>query len=396
MTNYEAVRMKEIPFSAIREVFEKVNAMRRDGRAVVPFHIGRPDFDTPEHIKEAAKKALDDGVTAYTSNFGLLELRKAIASSLARDDGFHVDPERQIIVTVGSNEAILMAMLATLNPGDEVLIPDPMWLHYLYCARLAGADVVSVPLAEGNGFQLDPADLERRITKRTRMVLLNSPHNPTGAVFTRETMEAVADVVYRHGLLLLSDEIYQRIIYDGVESTSPGTFESIAGQTLTVSGFSKTYAMTGWRLGYVVASPELISCLIRVHQYTTVCATSFAQAGAVAALTGSQDCVAAMVAEFDRRRQAILTAFRDMPGTSLVPPKGAFYAFPNISALGVNSRDIAGQLLEQAGIALVPGNAFGRYGEGYLRIAYSCSLPAVQQGMAGMRQYFKAAITKAK
>jgi aminotransferase len=395
MTDYEAVRMKEIPFSAIREVFEKVNAMRRDGHPVVPFHIGRPDFDTPEHIKRAAKRALDDGLTAYTSNFGLLDLRKAIAGSLARDDGLHVDPERQIIVTVGANEAILMAMLATLNPGDEVLIPDPMWLHYLYCARLAGADVVSVPLVESNGFQLDPVDLERRITKRTRMVLLNSPHNPTGAVFRRETIEAVADVVYRHGLLLLSDEIYQRIIYDGVQNISPGTFESIAGQTLTVSGFSKTYSMTGWRLGYVVASPELISCLIRVHQYTTVCATSFAQAGAVAALTGPQDCVVAMVGEFDRRRQAILTAFRDMPGTSLVPPKGAFYAFPNISALGVNSRDIAGQLLEQAGIALVPGSAFGRYGEGYLLIAYSCSLSEVQRGMAAMREYFSAAVAQA-
>jgi len=386
--SYESLRMREIPFSGIRKVFEKVGAMRSQGRSVVSFHIGRPDFDTPAHIKEAAKGALDAGLTAYTSNFGLLELRQAIAATLARDSDLHVDPERQVIVTVGANEAILIAMLATLNPGDEVLIPDPMWLHYLYCARLAAAHVVSVPLSESNEFQLDPDDLERRITKHTRMVVLNSPHNPTGAVFTRETIEAVADMVYRHGLLLLSDEIYDRIIYDDAQPTSPGTFEHIADQTLTVNGFSKTYAMTGWRLGYVVGSPELIGSLIRVHQYTTVCATSFAQAGAVAALTGPQDCVTSMVSEFDRRRRRIVETFEAMPGASLVTPKGAFYAFPNIRALGASSRELASELLEQGGVALVPGSAFGQYGEGYLRIAYSCSLSDVERGMATMKDHF--------
>ena len=210
---------------------------------------------------------------------------------------------RQIIVTVGANEAILLAMLATLNPGDEVLVPDPMWLHYFYCAQLAGARVVSVPLRAEDGWQLDPAEVERRITPRTRMVVLNSPHNPTGAVYPRATFEAIAEIVERHDLLLLSDEIYQKLRYDGVEHVSPAAMPQIADRTITVDGFSKTYAMTGWRLGYVVAPPQLIDSMIRVHQYTTVCATSFAQAGAVAALRGPQESVQAMVAEFDHRRE---------------------------------------------------------------------------------------------
>ncbi|GAC1365603.1 MAG: aminotransferase class I/II-fold pyridoxal phosphate-dependent enzyme [Herpetosiphon sp.] len=381
---YEAERMKDIPFSSIRTIFEEVDRLKAGGQSVVPFHIGRPDFDTPQHIKDAAKQALDAGITAYTSNYGLLELRRAIADSLARDNGMRVDPERQVIVTVGANEAILLAMLATLNPGDEILVPDPMWLHYFFCARLAGARVVSVPLRAEDGYQLDPQEVERRITPRTRMIVLNSPHNPTGAVYPRATMEAVADIVYKHGLLLLSDEICQKMMYDGAGHVSPATIERIADQTLTVDGFSKTYAMTGWRLGYVVASPALVDSMIRVHQYTTVCATSFAQAGAVAALRGSQRCVAEMVAEFDRRRRAVIAACSANPALELVMPQGAFYAFPRIAASGLSSEQFAAQLLHEAGVAVVPGSAFGEYGEGHVRIAYACSLPNVERGMASL------------
>ncbi len=392
MSSFEAERMKDIPFSSIRKVFEQVNSMKREGRSIVPFHIGRPDFDTPDHIKASAKQALDAGLTAYTSNYGILELRQAIAEKLQMDNGLTVDPDRQIIVTVGANEAVLLAMMATLNPGDEVLVPDPMWLHYFYCARMVGARVVSVPLSEKYGYQLDPADLERYITKRTRMLVLNSPHNPTGAVFTREVIEAVAAVVERYGLLLLSDEIYERITYDGVEHVSPGIFESIADRTLTVGGFSKSYAMTGWRLGYITASPELIGIMIRVHQYTTVCATSFAQAGAVTALKGPQDCVTKMVAEFDRRRRAIVAAFEELPGADLVTPKGAFYAFPNLTALGTNSEEAARKLLTHAEIAVVPGSAFGENGEGHVRISYACSLSDVERGMDKLKDYWSKSI----
>lgn len=388
MNPYEAERMKDIPFSGIRSVFEEVAAREAQGESIVAFHIGRPDFDTPANVKEAAKQALDDGLVAYTSNYGLLALRRAIAARLAAESQVTVDPATQVIVTVGANEAIFIAMMALLNPGDEVLIPDPMWSHYKWCAHLVGARVVSVPLSESNGFQLDPDDLERRVSSRTRMVVLNSPHNPTGVVFSRETIERVADVVAKHGLFLLSDEIYQQILYDGAEHVSPASLPQVAERTLLVGGFSKAYAMTGWRLGYVVASPQLIDALIRVHQYTNICATSFAQAGALAALNESQAPVRAMVQEFDRRRQVVVEGFAGIAAASLVTPTGAFYAFPNIGSLGSCSQEVAKDLLRRANVAVVPGSAFGQYGEGYLRIAYSCALPDVERGMRAIKDYW--------
>jgi aminotransferase len=384
----QAERMNDIPFSGIRKVFEQVDQLKAQGRTIYPYYIGRPNFDTPVHIKEAAKQALDDGLVAYTSNYGLPELREAIAHKLAIDNKLTVNPEKEIIVTVGANEAVLMIMMGLLNPGDEVLIPDPMWLHYFYCAKLAGAKVVSVPLREADGFQLDPAEIERRITPRTKMIVVNTPHNPTGVVYTRETLSAVADIAARHNLLVLSDEIYEKIIFDGTEHISMATFGNITDLTLTVNGFSKSYAMTGWRLGYVVANPELIGVLVRVHQYTTVCATSFAQAGANAALRGPQESIDQMVGEFDRRRRALVEAFRQLPGASLVNPTGAFYAFPNLSALGGTSEDIAKRLLNETGIAVVPGSAFGDYGEGYVRISYACSLADVENGMATLKDFW--------
>lgn len=389
MKNFEANRMKSIPFSSIRQVFEQVNHMEATGRSAVPFHIGRPDFDTPDHIKAAAKQALDDGMTTYTSNYGLLELRVAIADKLLSDNNMRVEPENQIIVTVGANEAILLAMLATLNPGDEVLIPEPMWLHYFYCAQMAGARVISVPLLQENGFQLDPKMLEQYVTPRTRMMVLNSPHNPTGVVFNSQTIREVADFVKRHDLLLLSDEIYEKIVYDNCEHISPGAMEDIADRTITINGFSKSYAMTGWRLGYVVASSELIKVMIRVHQYTTVCATSFAQVGALTALTSPQDSVDNMVTEFDKRRRVILKTFMELPDAKLLTPSGAFYAFPDLSALNPDSETLASILLEDVGIAVVPGKVFGEQGEGHVRISYACSLKNVEHGMKALKQYWQ-------
>lgn len=384
----QAERMNDIPFSSIRKVFEQVDRLKADGKTIYPYYIGRPNFDTPAHIKEAAKQALDDGLVAYTSNYGLPELREAISAKLAADNGLTVDPDKEIIVTVGANEAVLMIMLGLLNPGDEVIIPDPMWLHYFYCAKLAGAKVVSVPLREENGFQLDPDDIRKAITPRTKMLVVNTPHNPTGVVFTRETLAAVADIAAENDLFVLSDEIYEKIIYDDAEHISMATFPQIADKTLTVNGFSKSYAMTGWRLGYVVAKPELIGVLVRVHQYTTVCATSFAQAGANAALRGPQESIAGMVGAFDERRRVLVEAFAQLPGASLVVPKGAFYAFPNLSALGGTSEEIAARLLHDTGVAVVPGAAFGDYGEGCVRISYACSLADVQNGMNALIDYW--------
>lgn len=386
-----AERMKDIPFSNIRRLFERVAQLNAQGRVLIPFYIGQPDFDTPDHIKQAAHAALDKGLTAYTSNYGLPALQQAIAAKLERENGIQVDPARQIIVTVGSNEAVFAAMQATLNPGDEVLIPDPSWLHYFYCARLAGARAVSLPLHESNGFQLDPDDLKKLVTPRTKMLVLNTPHNPTGAVMSRETLQAVAGVVARHGLLLLSDEIYEKMIYDGLTHLSPGSIEAIKDQTITVNGFSKSYAMTGWRVGYVAASPNLISAIIRVHQYSVICATSFAQAGALAAITGPQDCVSQMFAEFARRREIVVEALQDIPGIHLVPPAGTFYAFPSIQASGASSQEIADRLLEEAQVAVVPGSAFGDHGEGFIRISFACSIEKVKEGMQSIARFFREA-----
>jgi len=381
MTNWEAERMKHIPFSGIRKVFEKAKRLEEEGQRVVNLGIGRPDFDTPAHIKQAAKEALDAGMVHYSSNYGLPELREAIAARLERDNGLTYDPNGEIIVTVGANEAVLMSMAATLNPGDEVIIPDPAWLHYFYCARLVGAVPVAVPLREEKEFKLDPDDVARAITPRMRMLVVTTPHNPTGSVLDEEILQALADIAERYDLLVLSDEIYDKIIYDGVRHISFATLPGMRERTLTVNGFSKTYAMDGWRLGYVAAPRALIALLIRVHQYTTVCATTFIQMGAVAAYRGPQDCVAEMAAEFDRRRQYLIPALNEIEGISCVRPQGAFYAFPSIKATGKSSAEIADFLLEEAKVALIPGSAFGQYGEGYLRIAYSNPLENIQEAV---------------
>jgi aminotransferase len=392
-----AERMKDIPFSSIRSMFERVNEMKARGLAPIPFYIGQPDFDTPEHIRQTAKDALDQGLTAYTSNYGLPALRQAIARKLQAENGITVDPERQVIVTLGTSEAILLAMLACLDPGDEVLIPDPCWLHYFYCARLAGAHPVSVPLREENEFQLDPHDLERLASPRTRMLVLNSPHNPTGARFSPATPQAVARFVEQHGLLLVSDEIYEKLVYGQQPAatnqslvsdqplTSPGAIPAIAERT--INGFSKAYAMTGWWVGYAVASPHLIDAMIRVHQYTTICATSFARAGAVAALNGPQDCVQSMLAELSQRRAAIVEGIQRIPELKLVPPQGAFYAFVDVKVLRANSETVARDLLEKAGVAVVPGSAFDEYGEGYSRISFACKLAQVTEGVQAIQRY---------
>jgi aminotransferase len=385
--DFEAERMKDIPFSNIRQVFERVNQLKTMGVSAIPFHIGQPDFDTPEHIKEAAKDALDQGLTAYTSNYGLPNLRKAVAEKLATENCITVDPDTQVIITVGANEAVLMAMMATLNPGDEVLIPDPMWLHYFYCARLVGARVISVPLRPENKFQLDPDDLQHALTPRAKMIVINSPHNPTGVIFNRETIQAIAVLVEKHNLIVLSDEIYEKMIYDGLPHFSPGSIETIQDQTITVNGFSKTYAMTGWRVGYAAASPSLIGSMVRAHQYSTICATSFAQAGALAALKGPQDSARYMIREFAQRRDEVVERLQQIHGISLVPPQGAFYAFPDVSAWGPSSESIAERLLAEVSVAVIPGRAFGVYGEGFLRLSFACSLPQIKKGLQAMARF---------
>jgi aminotransferase len=384
--DWEAKRMSQIPFSGIRKIFQAAVALESEGKKIIHLEIGRPDFDTPQHIKEAAKQALDEGYVHYTSNYGVLELREAIAEKLHRENGIQVDPATEVIVTVGANEAILLAMLALLDPGDEVLIPDPIWLHYFYCTQLAEAKPIHIPLREENKFQIDPSDLQRAITPKTKMIVINSPHNPTGAMLGEESLQAIARIAIEHDLLVISDEIYEKITYDEARHCSIASLPDMADRTLTVNGFSKAYSMTGWRLGYVAAPRKLIDSLIRVHQYSATCATSFAQKGAVAAYRASQACVQEMVNEFDRRRRFLVEALEQIQGVSCICPQGAFYVFPSVKALGISDEKLADYLLREANVALVPGSAFGEYGRGYLRLSYANSYSNIQEAVDKIEQ----------
>ena len=380
-----AERMQMIPFSGIRAIFEEVMRREKAGEHIINLNIGRPDFDTPGHIKAAAKQALDEGKVHYASNYGIIELRQALAHHMAQENGLSYDAADEIVITVGANEGILMAMMALLNPGDEVLIPDPVWLHYFYCARLAGAVPVSVPLHEAHGFVPQVEDFQARLSSRTRMLLITTPHNPTGAVTGLTALEGLAQFAREHDLLVLTDEIYEAMVYDDCRHVSMGSLPGMRDRTITINGFSKKYSMTGWRLGWVAADAALIAAMIRVHQYTTVCATTFAQWGAYAAVTGPQDETQRMIAEFDQRRQLVYQALKTMPGIAVTRPQGAFYIFPNIKQTGKTSQEMCQFLLDEAKIALVPGSVFGQYGEGYVRISYATSRPNLELAMQQMR-----------
>ncbi len=376
-----AGRMELVPFSGIRKVFERAKALEREGRPVIFLETGRPDFDTPAHIKEAAKRALDAGRVHYTSNYGIPELRSAIAEKLERDNGLRYDPESEILVTVGAAEAIFDAFLAFLDPGDEVLFPEPSWLNYAAAARLAGAIPVPMPMREANGYQIDPEEVRKLITPRTRLMVVVSPHNPTGAVQSPEVLQSLAELAVAHDLLVISDEIYERIVYDGLVNLSPASLPGLRERTITINGFSKAYSMTGWRLGYAAAPKDLIQAMNRVHQYNVACACSFAQDGAVAALRGPQDCVAAMVAEFRRRRDLVVPAINAVEGLSCLNPGGAFYVWVNVARLGVPAEDFSTRLLEGAYVSSVPGTVFGPSGEGYVRLSYANSYERLEEAM---------------
>ncbi|MBW1695972.1 MAG: pyridoxal phosphate-dependent aminotransferase [Deltaproteobacteria bacterium] len=379
-----AQRMESIPFSGIRKVFEEVIRREKAGERIIHLNIGRPDFDTPKNIKEAAKKALDEGKVHYGSNYGIMELREAIARKTERENRVSYDPASEIIVTVGANEGVLLAMMALLNPGDEVLIPDPVWLHYFYCARMAGAVPVSVPTKEENEFVPQIDDFRSLISPKTKMVVLTSPNNPTGTVAGKDALEALARLVQEKDLFVISDEIYEAMVYDGSRHISIATLSGMKQRTIIVNGFSKRYSMTGWRLGWIAADKDLVSAMIRIHQYTTVCATTFAQWGAVEALSGPQDEVQRMIEEFDRRRKLVFNALKEMPGVRVSAPKGAFYIFPNIQGTGKSCDELTGYLLDEAKIAVVPGSVFGKYGHGYLRISYANSYENLEKAMNNM------------
>jgi aspartate/methionine/tyrosine aminotransferase len=364
---------------------EKARELAKSGRKIYNLDVGEPDFDTPEHIKRAAIEALMEGFTHYTSSLGIIDLRRAIAEHLRNRKGLDVNPEKEIIVTPGAKHAIYCACLATLNPGDEVLVLTPTWPTHFTCVEVTGAIVVEVSC--GETYSLDEEALKERITPRTRMIIVNSPNNPTGGVLSVSELKVIADLADDHDLLILSDEIYDEIIYDGFETKSMASFSNIKDNVILINGFSKAYAMTGWRLGYAVANETIIDAMNRIQQSTTTCPASFIQKAGIAALKGPQDSVRKMIEEFDRRRKYVVKALNEFPGVKCVMPKGAFYVFPRISKLGMSSFEVSMKLLEEEGVSTTPGSVFGKCGEGHIRLSYATSLEVIAEALEKIKSF---------
>lgn len=384
-----AARMDRMAPSGIRKVNEKALAMERAGESVIHFEIGRPDFDTPDYIKRAAIESLNAGNVFYTSNFGTMELREEIAKKLKRENGIDYKAT-EVLVTAGLSEAVFAVLATILDEGDELLVPDPVWINYINVPRLLNAVPVAYELSEENGYQLDLHEIESKITDKTRAIVIVTPNNPTGGVLSRETLEGLADIVTRHDLMVISDEVYERLIYDGEKHISIASLPGMKERTFTMNGMSKAYSMTGWRLGYVAAPEAYIPTLNKFHQHNTTCAVSFGQAAAVVALRDEGDEVAEMVKEYQRRRDYAVEAINAINGISCLKPKGAFYIFINCKKLGMKSAELADYLLENAKIALVPGDVFGPGGEGYLRMSFANSYENIVEGCKRLGEAVKA------
>ncbi len=363
----------------------KAAQMKAEGEDVIGFGAGEPDFDTPQHIKDAAVQALAEGFTKYTPSSGTLELREAIAEKLYKDNGLEYKPT-QIIVSCGAKHSCYNAILATCQEGDEVLIPAPYWVSYPEMVKLAGAKPVILPTTPSTDYKLTPEQLREAITDQTRLLILNTPCNPTGVVYTPEELKAIGDVCVERGVLILSDEIYEKLLYDGAQHVSMASFsDEHYACTIVVNGFSKAYAMTGWRLGYLAAPEPIAKAIAAIQSHTTSNPTSFAQKGGLAALKGPQDHLQAWLAEYDKRRRYALGRLQSFPGIQCTVPKGAFYLFPNIGALGLSSTEFCTRLLEEYRVAAVPGKAFGA--DDAIRISYATSMKNLERGLDRMEKF---------
>ncbi len=377
-----AARMDEIGTETAFEAAARARALEATGRSVVHLEIGEPDFDTPANVREAAKRALDAGATHYAPFPGIPDLRRAIAADATARKGFRVDPEH-VFVTVGGKGVMYYAILALVDPGDEVIVPDPGYPIYESVTRFVGAKPVPIPIRQEHGFRLDPAELAALVTPRTKLIVINSPANPTGGVLTRADLEAIAAVAREHDLTVLADEIYGRILYEG-EHVSIASLSGMAERTIVLDGFSKTYAMTGWRLGYAILPASLGFAFGRLIINSISCAPTFAQVGAVEALTGPQTAVDAMVAEFHARRDLIVDGLNAIPGIRCLRPSGAFYVFPDISATGKTGAELADILLNEAGVSVLAGTAFGGVGTNHIRLSYATSRENLARALEAM------------
>lgn len=368
-------RVRQLSPSGIRRFFD-LTASLED---VISLGVGEPDFPTPWHIREQAIYSIERGYTMYSSNPGLPELRREISRYLEQRYGLLYDPDKEILITVGVSQGLDLSMRAILNPGDEVLVPDPCYVAYIPCVLLAGGKSVSIPTPAEEGFKLDPSKIEALITPKTKALLFGYPANPTGVVMSREELGKISLVVQKHNLLVVSDEIYARLVY-GVEHTCFPTLPGMKERTILLGGFSKAYAMTGWRIGYAVGPEEIIQAMTRIHQYTMLCAPIMGQIAALEALRNGEKAVEEMVEEYNCRRRLIVQGLKEI-GLQCVEPLGAFYVFPSIKSTGLSSEEFAEKLLKEERVAVVPGNAFGNCGEGHIRCCYAVSVQDIEEAL---------------
>ena len=360
------------------KLLDKVQQLERSGRQILHFELGEPNFDTPSNIIEAACRALKSGETHYTSSMGLYAFREAVQQTTELSRGFKPDID-QILVTPGANAIIYLAISCLVNPGEEVIVPDPGFPTYFSAIKYCGAVPVTVPLYESNKFRMDPDDLRKRITSKTRLIILNSPSNPTGAVMTPEEIDEVARIAEEHDIYLVSDEIYARMVFDGENRFhTPARLDKCRERTIIINGFSKAFAMTGWRLGVAIGPKEVIEKMGLVVQTIVSCVPSFIQFAGIEAIKGDQTRIVEMMDEYRQRRDVLVEGLNNIPPIKCVTPEGALYAFPNISGTGMSSEEFADFALEKAGVALLPGNNFGLSGEGYVRLCYVNTLENIK------------------
>jgi aminotransferase len=368
-------KVRGIPKSGIRKFFELTIGMDD----IISLGVGEPDFVTPWHIREACMYSLEKGYTMYTSNYGLLELREEISEYTHKNYGLSYNPEDEILVTAGVSEGFDLALRAVLNPGDEVIVPEPCYVSYGPCATLAGGKPVTVATKVEDDFKLMPEDVSKKVTKKTKAIVLSYPNNPTGAVMTKRELEAIADVAVEHDLVVISDEVYDRLTYEG-KHTCFANLNGMRERTIYLNGLSKSHAMTGWRIGYAMCGPEILDGMLKIHQYSALCAPITGQMAAIEALKKGEKALKEMTKEYNRRRRVIVKRLNEI-GLACFEPKGAFYAFPSIESTGLSSEEFSTKLLKEEKVAVVPGEAFGEAGRGFIRCAYAASMEDIEEAM---------------
>lgn len=393
MRDFICSKYSNIGPSGIRKINEKTIEMERDGKRIYHFEVGRPDFDTPKVIKDATIKSIENGDVFYTSNYGIMPLREAVAEKLREENNLDYTA-KEVLITAGATESIFDSYSLILEEGDEILLPNPCWPNYVNAAHIMGAKPVRYSLAEENDFQIDFDELEGLVTEKTKAIVIITPSNPIGSMFSQETLEKLADFAKKKDILVISDEIYEKIVYGNKKHISMASLDGMKERTITINGFSKTYSMTGFRLAYIAAPEEFIRVLNIIHQHNTSCATSFVQYAGITALKEGKEGTDEMVREYKRRRDYIVEKVNSIDGLSLNNPDGAFYAFINIKDVGVSSEEFCNYLLDEECVAVVPGTVFGSAGEGFIRFSYASSYDDIVEGLNRMEKACKHFLNK--